>query len=61
MRLRVYVYGCTSDEFCAEEREYVLRTQRVSVKKSESECRDVKQNRVRVARKRTECIKNCEN
>ena len=70
MRLRVCVYVCTSDEFCAEEKECVSRSQGVSIEKSESACRevrervlrrrDVKQNRVRVARKRTECIESCE-
>ena len=43
----VCVYVCTSDEFCAEEREYVSRSQRVSVEESESECRDVREKRVR--------------
>ena len=49
MRLRVCVYVCTSDEFCAEERGCVSRS------------RNVKENRVGVARKRTECIESCEN
>ena len=69
--MRVCVYVCTSDEFCAEERECVSRSQRVRIEKTKSayrearervsRSRDVKENRVRVARKRTECIESCEN
>ena len=61
MRLRVCVYVCTSDEFCAEERECWSRSQRASVEKSrrktEQSERCEKENRVyrELRELRTQC------
>ena len=56
MRLRVCVYVCTSDEFGAEEKQWVSRSHTVSVEKSESEYRDeTEQNK---DSEKEKCIEN---
>ena len=67
MRLRVCVYVCTSDEFGAEEKQWVSRSQRVSIEKSKSEYREVEKSesecwevREWVSRRKTEQSESCE-
>ena len=56
MCVRVMNFVRKKEGACREVRECVSRGQRASVEKSRR-----KGNRVRVARKRTECVESCEN
>ena len=63
--VRVMNFVRKKESACREVRECVSRSERASVEKSrrkreQSESYE-KENRVRVTRKRTECIESCEN